>query len=160
MMDMKNKVLKLMLLGFLLSGCSTATNTDSNKNDDISKDSDVSESSNSSMREKIKESPDKYTWYIKDYTGRNASQACSWRLGGDCMDDYGDSHVTMVFITEDESAVTEENISDYVVTGQSVEPNSEQKLVFEKMEDGQESGWIESQTYNEIELEVKKVEKE
>ncbi|MEY8542826.1 hypothetical protein [Dubosiella newyorkensis] len=160
MMDMKNKVLKLMLLGFLLSGCSTATNTDSNKNDDISKDSDVSESSNSSMREKIKESPDKYTWYIKDYTGRNASQACSWRLGGDCMDDYGDSHVTMVFITEDGSAVTEENISDYVVTGQSVEPNSEQKLVFEKMEDGQESGWIESQTYNEIELEVKKVEKE
>lgn len=159
-MDMKNKVLKLMLLGFLLSGCSTATNTDSNKNDDISKDSDVSESSNSSMREKIKESPDKYTWYIKDYTGRNASQACSWRLGGDCMDDYGDSHVTMVFITEDGSAVTEENISDYVVTGQSVEPNSEQKLVFEKMEDGQESGWIESQTYNEIELEVKKVEKE
>lgn len=160
MIDMKNKITKLMLLGVLLTGCSTATGTNSNKNDEVSKDSDVSESSNSSTREKIKESPDKYTWYIKDYTGRNASQACTWRLGGNCMDDYGDSHVTMVFITEDGSAVTDENISEYVVIGQSVEPNSEQKLVFEKMDDGQESGWIESQTYKEIELEVKKVGKE
>ena len=37
----------------------------------------------------INASPDKYTWYIQDYVGRNAAGFGYTSLGGDRMDHYG-----------------------------------------------------------------------
>lgn len=109
----------------------------------------------------INTSPDKYTWYIKDYIGKNCATLGYTSMGGDRMDRYGESIVELIFVTVDGSYVdfkNEDILKEYVVTGQNIAPNSEMKLVFEKDDDGEEySSLIDSQTYEEIVLSVKKI---
>lgn len=89
----------------------------------------------------IKPSPDKYTWYVKDYRGMNAASIGYTAL--DCFrrDRYGEGIVKIVYVAPDGTFIDpedEELLKQYVVVGQNVEPNTEIKLTFEVDEDGVE----------------------
>lgn len=99
---------------------------------------------------KTKPSTDKSTWFIKDYVGRNASDSCSYRLNGECMEDYGDATLNVKFITEDGSKVSKDNVSNYMVTDQSVDPDTQLNLTYA---DGY--NYVESQNIEELVLNVK-----
>lgn len=49
----------------------------------------------------VKRSPDKYTWYIQDYVGRNAASIGYASLGGDRLERYGAGVLEFIFVTED-----------------------------------------------------------
>lgn len=109
----------------------------------------------------IKESPDKYTWYIRNYVGKNCASIGYTSLGGDRMDRYGDGYVKLIFVTTDGTYVDYENedeLKQYVVTGQNLAPNTEMKYVFEVDEGGEENSWVDSQSYDEVVLSVRKLD--
>lgn len=122
----------------------------------------VGSKSTSKELTKINSSPDKYTWYVKDYVGRNL-KACGYvALNGSFRDAYGYGTVGFV-ITPDDGSYVEigegETLKNYIVVGQSVEPNSEIKLEFMKDNNGQEyDNLVNSQNINEIELYVSPIE--
>lgn len=109
----------------------------------------------------IKPSPDKYTWYITDYVGRNLASCGYTSMGGDLMHKYGEGLIKLVIVADDGSYVDPEDteaIKNYVVTGQSIAPNTELKLTFDKDSDGVEyDNLVESQNIEEIELTVKRL---
>ncbi|MGN0636656.1 MAG: DUF6591 domain-containing protein [Acutalibacteraceae bacterium] len=109
----------------------------------------------------IQPSPDKYTRYIADYTGRNLASCGYVSLGGGLMHQYGEGYIELVIVADDGTFVDPEDtesLRDYVVTGQSVAPNTELKLVFDKDSDGVEyDSLVESQSIEEIELYVKRI---
>ncbi len=109
----------------------------------------------------IKNSPDKYTWYIKNYVGKNCASIGYTSLGGDRMDEYGNWYIKLVLVTPDGAAIdieTDDDLKQYVVTGQSLAPNTELKYVFDTDSDGNEYDHLVSwQSYEEIVLCVKKV---
>lgn len=109
----------------------------------------------------IKPSPDKYTRYIADYVGRNLASCGYVSLGGDLMHQYGEGLIKINIVANDGTFVDPEDtesLKNYVVTGQSVAPNTELKLVFDKDSDGVEySNLVESQNIEEIELYVKRL---
>ena len=77
------------------------------------------------------------------------------------MAEYGETTVKLVIVTEDGSYVDleeEDSLRQYVVTAQSITPNTELKLTFVKDSDGNEyENLVESQNIDEIELYVKKL---
>lgn len=104
----------------------------------------------------VNPSPDKYTWYVQDYVGRNLSSVGYTSIGGDRFERYGSGLLRIVPVTldgtyadiEDESA-----LAQYVVVGQSLAPNTEMKYVFEKDDEGNEySSLLDAQSYDEIDL--------
>lgn len=109
----------------------------------------------------IKNSPDKYTWYIKNYVGKNCASIGYTSLGGDRMDEYGNWYIKLVLVTPDGATIdieTDDDLKQYVVTGQSLAPNTELKYVFDTDSDGNEYDHLVSwQSYEEIVLCVKKV---
>lgn len=109
----------------------------------------------------IKPSPDKYTWYIADYVGRNLASCGYTSMGGDLMHKYGEGLIKLVIVADDGSYVDPEDteaLKNYVVTGQSIAPNTELKLTFDKDSDGVEyDNLVESQNIEEIELTVKRL---
>ena len=108
----------------------------------------------------IRTSPNKYTWYIKNYVGKNCASFGYTSLGGDKRDRYGDATVLLVLIADDGSFIDpedEEMLKQYTVTGQNISPNTELKLVFQKDSSGKEVNLLESQNIEEIELKVKKI---
>lgn len=121
--------------------------------------SNNTESSETSVT--IQSSTDKYTWYIKNYVGKNCASLGYTSMGGDRMDRYGEGLIELVFVTPDGTYVDIENDDDlkqYSVTGQSIEPNTEMKFTFLKDSEGKEyDNLVASQTYEEIVLSVKKV---
>lgn len=101
---------------------------------------------------------DRYTKYVKDYVGRNASDVGTLRLSGKYMDSYGAANILIVFITENGEAVTEDNIANYRVTSQNPAPGTEINIVFETDENGEEYEYsTESVSLNEIVLHVEKI---
>lgn len=109
----------------------------------------------------IKPPPDKYTWYVKNYVGKNCASFGYTSLGGDRMDHYGAGYIELVFITPDGSYIdieTDDDLKQYVVTSQSLSPNTELKYTFQKDSDGNEyDSLVSTQSYEEIVLCVKKV---
>lgn len=109
----------------------------------------------------IKTSPDKYTWYIKNYVGKNCASFGYTSLGGSRMDHYGAGYIELVFITPDGSYInieTDDDLKQYVVTAQSLSPNTEMKYTFQMDSDGNEyDSLVATQSYEEIVLCVKKV---
>lgn len=120
---------------------------------------DEEESSTSSVT--IQESPDKYTWYIKNYVGKNCASIGYTSIGGDRLDEYGDGLLELIFVTPDGTYIdieSDDALKQYVVTGQNLAPNTELKLTFEKDDEGNEyDSLVATQTYEEITLSVKKV---
>ena len=49
----------------------------------------------------VNPSPDRYTWYIQDYVGRNAAGFGYTSLGGDRLEKYGAGYLEFIFVTED-----------------------------------------------------------
>ena len=81
----------------------------------------------------IKPSPDKYTWYVQDYVGRNAASFGYTSLGGDRLDRYGSGYAEFTFVSEDGRYIDiedEDELKQYVVIGQNIQPNTEMKLIF------------------------------
>ena len=109
----------------------------------------------------VKQSPDKYTWYIKNYVGKNCASFGYTSMGGDRMDHYGAGYIELVLVTPDGAYIdieTNDDLKQYVVTAQSIAPNTELKYTFEVDEEGNEyENLVSWQNYEEIVLCVKKV---
>lgn len=107
--------------------------------------------------------PDRYTSYVKDYVGRNLASCGYISLGGELRDEYGKGNIKLIITTDDGTYIDisddniEEILKDYVVTGQSVAPNTEIKFEFSKNSDGEEYSWTSWQSREEIELYAEKL---
>lgn len=110
----------------------------------------------------INASPDKYTWYIQDYVGRNAAGFGYTSLDGDRLDHYGAGYLELTFLAEDGAWIDisdEEQLKQYVVTGQNIEPNTELKLSFQTDSNGKEySNLVEHQSIESIDLAVRRID--
>lgn len=109
----------------------------------------------------ITPSPDKYTWYVKDYVGMNAASVGYEALDGFRRDTYGAGVMKIVFVSADGSYVdpsNEDQLKDYVVTAQNLEPNTEIKYTFQVDSEGEEyDNLLDFQNIEEIVLAVSKV---
>lgn len=109
----------------------------------------------------IKASPDKYTWYMRNYVGKNVASFGYTSLGGNRMDAYGAGYIKLNFIADDGAYIDPENydlLKQYVVTRQDVAPNTEIRLTFMKDSKGKEySNLVQSQNYESITLHVHKL---
>lgn len=109
----------------------------------------------------IKQSPDKYTWYIKNYVGKNCASLGYTSIGGDRCDSYGAGLLKLVFVNSNGSYIditSDDALKEYSVIGQNISPNAELKLVFDKDSEGNEyDNLVASQSFEEIVLSVKKV---
>ena len=100
-------------------------------------------------------SPDKYTWYLKDYYGKNLASFGHTTMGGFRSDDYGDGYVRFSFLTPNGEFVDiqdENDLKNWRVIGQNIAPNTEIKYIFEREEDGTESTWVAYQNVEEVVL--------
>lgn len=148
---MKKILSLLLIIVTLLSFASCGTKPPSNN------DQATNETQNTSVV--IKPSPDKYTWYIKNYVGKNCAAIGDWwTIGGYIHDSYGEGAIKIHVFAEDGSFVDSETAKEYVVVRQSIAPNTELKYTFKMNEDGTESKYfIESQNIEEIEVYVKRI---
>ncbi len=109
----------------------------------------------------INPAEDKYTFYIRDYTGKNVANIGYTSLGGTRNDQYGDGYIRFMFVTDDGTTLDpkdEEQLKQYVVVSQDVSPNSLLKLTYMKDSKGEEySNLVESQTYDRITLHVRRI---
>lgn len=107
-------------------------------------------------------SPDKYTWHVRDYVGRNAASFGYTSLGGGRLEEYGAGHLSIKFVAEDGMYIDIEDddvLRQYVVTGQNIAPNTQMKLVFLTDSKGEEySNLVDYQSVNEIDLTVRRID--
>lgn len=110
----------------------------------------------------IKPSPDKYTAYIYDYVGRNLATCGYVALNRGYYSKYGAAaRIKLIIFTEDGSYIDprkKESFAQYVVTGQSVAPNTELKLAFRVDSNGDETNHCYDQSIQEIELRVRRLQ--
>lgn len=106
----------------------------------------------------VQTSGDKHIAYAKNYKGQNLANVGYYSLGGELRDEYGNATIKLIVITEDGSYVdleSEDELKNYKVIDQNIEPNTEIKFTFEKDEDGEEyDNLIESSTIDEIAIKV------
>ena len=105
-----------------------------------------------------KESPDKYTYYIRDYVGKNLSTVGYTSMGGDRMEQYGNAYMELCIVSIDGRYIDiedEDTLSQFIVVNQSVEPDTELKLEYKKDSNGEEyRNLIASQSISTIDLVV------
>ncbi len=110
----------------------------------------------------VKSSPNKYTWYIQDYVGRNAASIGYTSLGGDRLERYGAGVLKFIFVTEDGTYLDyedENRLKQYVVAEQSLKPNTEMKLTFQKDSRGREyDSLVDYQNIETIDLLVRRLD--
>ena len=92
------------------------------------------------------------TYFVKDYLGRNADTTCTYRLNGECMDDYGKSHVYIRFDSTSGEKVEKASISNYKVISQNI--NYGDELIVTEGEYG-----VSNPSITEIFLKVEKIDK-
>ncbi len=101
-------------------------------------------------------SPDKYTWYMKDYYGKNLASFGYTAMGGFRADHYGDGYMHFAFLTPNGEYVDiqdQDDMSKWRVVGQSIAPNTEIKYIYGSEMDGTESeSWVQYQTIDELVL--------
>lgn len=122
---------------------------------------EVGKSGNSANLTKIKSSPNNKAAYIRDYVGRNLADCGYYALNGRLMDNYG-CYVQLDVNANDGSYVDvsdKNSLSQYRVTGQSVEPNTKLTYEYEKDEDGKEYNLPINQSISSITLNVEKISK-
>ena len=153
---MKKALLALVIAAMILTfGCSN--NQTSGNNNSADSNTEVTTPDKHEFVQ-IKEAPDKYTAYIKDYVSRNCATVGYESMGGDRNDYVGKGYIHLVMITENGEyvGVTDEELKNYVVIAQSLSPNTEVKFTFQKNSDGEEyDNLIEWQNISEIVLKVK-----
>lgn len=110
----------------------------------------------------VNPSPDKYTWYVQDYVGRNAAGFGYTSLGGDRLEKYGAGYLEFIFVTEDGMYIDIEDeslLQQYIVTGQNLAPNTEMKYIFRTDSKGNEySNLIDFQSQRLIDLTVRRID--
>ena len=106
----------------------------------------------------IKTSPDKYTWYVKNYVGKNLASVGYTSMGGDRMDSYGNGYIQLILVTPDGEYVdilNEDDLKGWRVIGQNLSPNTEIKYVYETDSEGEEyDSLIAHQNIEEIVLAI------
>ena len=107
-------------------------------------------------------SPDKYTWYVQDYIGRNAASIGYTSISGIRYDRYGNGLLRINYVANDGTYVDIENddmLKQFIVTGQSLNPNTEINLEYRIDSSGKEfSNLIDHQNYEEIDLLVSRLD--
>lgn len=110
----------------------------------------------------VNASPDKYTWYVQDYVGRNAAGFGYTSLGGDRLEKYGAGYLEFIFVTQDGTLIDIEDeamLQKYIVTGQNIAPNTEMKYIYQTDSKGNEySNLIEFQSIHLIDLTVRRID--
>lgn len=110
---------------------------------------------------RIKQPKDQYKYYMPDFVGRNLA-TCGYLVSeGDLRFSLGNVNIRFAIVTDDGSYVNldEETIKEYVVYDQGVEPNTEINVEYQKDSEGNDIYFFATnQTYNEIDLYVKRVE--
>lgn len=151
----------ILAIILLLAACADNVPTSNSSNDNSLLQSDSSEATETTAMQAINTSPDKYTWYIKNYVGKNCATLGYTSMSGDRFDRYGEGMLELIFVSPDGQYVdihSEDILKEYCVIKQNLAPNTEMKYVFEKDSDGLEyDSLVESQSFEEIVLVVKKV---
>ncbi len=162
----------MLVAGLTLTGCSAAPAERGSGGDGAIEAKEFGAEAGRQPVE-VKSSPDKYTWYIKDYVGMNAAAVGYTALDGSRRDAYGSGTLKVVFVTEDgtyldhdpeapegEEGDPDEFLKEYKVTAQNIAPNSEMKYTFMLDENGEEyDALVDAQSYDEIVLAVAPVDK-
>ncbi|OUP67226.1 hypothetical protein B5F13_00380 [Drancourtella sp. An177] len=156
----------LLFLSLTFVGCTSISGTSGVSGQETEKDSTSMNKEEDAYEDEqheeaeVMQSPDKYTWYIKDYVGKNVAAFGYTSMGGDRMDRYGEGYVKLILVNEDGSYIdinNEEDLKSYIVAAQNIKPNTELKYVFEKDEEGEEYSLVSYQNIEEIVLAVKKL---
>ncbi len=109
----------------------------------------------------INTSPDKYTWYIRNYVGKNLACIGYTSIGGSRMDEYGDARIELILITPDRSVVELDDVDElakYMVVEQDVAPNSVLAVTYKKDSKGKEyDNLIDTMSYKKITLTLQKI---
>lgn len=117
---------------------------------------------NAATTEKAKETPDKYTQYIRDYTGKNLANVGYTALGGFRADMYGNGYVKLTPVTKTGKYIDpsdEDLLKTYVVSKQDVKPDTELKYSYYVDPDTKEESTIVTrQSISEVLLYVKKID--
>ena len=130
----------LTLAFFALVGCGSQVSSSGDSGDEASNNTQT-ETETKTDPVTIKGSPDKYTWYVKDYYGLNAAACGYTSLSEDRYDRYGAAAIQLRFITVDGTHVdpkNEDDLKQYVVCCQNTPPNTEIKIEFDKDSEGEE----------------------
>lgn len=148
----------LFALALALAGCAAPQDQQSNVEQKVG---EAQQETAVQQSESIKPSPDKYTWYVKDYRGMNAASVDYTALDELRHDRYGSGTLGIVYVSADGAYINptdEESLKQYVVYDQNLKPNTEIKLEFLKQEDGTEyDNLVASESQEEIVLAVKKI---
>ena len=108
----------------------------------------------------IKPTLDKHKYHIKDYVGRNAASFGRYN-DSDRVDEYGAAELRIAFKADDGSFIDSKDINilkNYLVINQDIAANTELEIEYLKDSDGEEyDSLVESQSYEEITLTVKKI---
>ena len=152
----------LVSMLLVLCSCSALSNESSFQKKDTEITQDISKEDNKEKTAPIiiKESPDKYTAYVKSYVGRNCASVGYESLGGDRNDYIGNGYIKLVMITENGEfvGIEDEELKEYVVVDQNLSPNTEVKFTYDKDSKGNEyDNIIEWQSVTEIVLKIRKV---
>lgn len=120
-----------------------------------------SSNNNSADLTEIKPATDKYTYFIKDYVGRNLADCGYLSLANTFNDSYGPTFIKFDIVSEDGTYVDPADssaLASYVVISQNVAPNSELKLIYSTDSNGEEySNLVSSKSIDSIALTVKKI---
>ena len=151
------KIISLLLAFSLLLSFTACSNSQANSSDNETNNTE----SNTIIQPdsiEIKTSPDKYTWYVKNYVGKNLASVGYTSMGGDRMDSYGNGYIQLVLLTINGEYVdieNEEELKNWRVIGQSSIPNTEIKYTYELDSDGKEyDSLIAHQNIEEIVLAI------
>jgi len=151
------KIISLLLALTLSLSLTACTNSKTNNTDN---DADSTENNENFQTEsiEIKTSPDKYTWYVKNYVGKNLASVGYTSMGGDRMDTYGNGYIQLVLLTTTGEYVdieNEEELKNWRVINQSLSPNTEIKYTYELDSEGEEyDSLIAHQNIEEIVLAI------
>lgn len=110
----------------------------------------------------VQSSVDRHIDYIKDYVGTNLASFGYTAMDGKRRDYYGNGNIKLVFLTDAGEFIDPQDIEalkNYVVVDQSVDPNTEIKLEYEKKENEEEyENLVNFISCDEILLKVRKID--
>lgn len=103
-------------------------------------------------------SQDNYTWYIKNYVGKNAASFGHTNYEGYRVDDYESGEVKLILLSPSGEYVDiqdKEELKNWYVVAQNQSPNTEIRYTYMQDENGKEyKGLVNYQSIDEIVLAV------
>lgn len=105
--------------------------------------------------------PDRYTNYIRDYTGRNLAECGYNSAAGNLTDAYGPGFIHLATVSDDGAYIDpadKEALASYVVVSQDVAPNTQFTMEPTTAANGEVYDLIGSQSIDTVTLKVRKLE--